>query len=104
MAEELFEFVTFATAKISRTSGVVSSRQGDNLEGNILACVGKRYLINVFQKLTLTYFRYGKHRLSDEEFEAAKFEYQYKPRRAPFEIQACSKRSVHLVATQLDNI
>lgn len=63
------------------------------MNGNILACVDKRYLINVFQKLTNSYLRYGKHRLSDEEFEAAKLKYHYEPHRALFEIQACSKRA-----------
>lgn len=93
MSEELFEIVTYARTKIHRTSRIVTSCQGDNLEGNILSCVEKRYLINVFQKLTNSYLRYGKHRMSDEEFEAAKLRYHYEPRRAPFEIQAPSKRT-----------
>lgn len=76
MADELFEVVTYATIKIRRTSGrVISSCQGDNLEGNILQNAGRCHLTNVFSKLTGQYLRYGKHLLSPTEFAARKADY-----------------------------
>lgn len=87
MAEELFEVVTFATTKIQRSSGFVSSRQGDNLEGNILNKIGKRYLINVFIKLTDGYLRYGKHCMQPKCFEYFKQSYHYIPHGKPFDLK-----------------
>lgn len=88
MAEELFELVTYATTRVRRSSGnVISSRQGDNLEGNILMNVGRRYLANVFTKLSGDYLRYGPgHRLTDEEFANAKRGYAYVPTGRPFDV------------------
>ena len=43
MALELYELVTFGTSRITRSSGkVMSGKQADNLEGNILKCLDKR--------------------------------------------------------------
>jgi hypothetical protein len=89
MAEELFELVTYATTEITRTSRrVVRSRQGDNLEGNILMNVKKAYLIHIYQKLTKCYHRYGEHKLSDEDFEAILRNYSYIPRRQDFVVSS----------------
>jgi hypothetical protein len=86
MAEELFELVTYATVKIQRTSRVVSSHHGDNLEGNILKKINKNYLSNVFMKLTDNYLRYGKHRMTNDEFSACKRQYYYEPYGKNFEV------------------
>ena len=88
MAEELFELVTYATTKIQRTNKIVSSRQGDNLEGNILKKIDKNYLIDVFIKLTNGYLRYRKHRMDPQEFEDFKRSYSpYISHGKPFEIR-----------------
>ncbi len=88
MAEELFELVTYATTKIQRTKKIVASRQGDNLEGNILEKIGKSYLIDIFIKLTNGYLRYGKHRMDRQEFEDFKRSYSpYISNGKPFEIK-----------------
>lgn len=88
MAEELFELVTYATTKIQRSSRVVPSRYGDNLEGNILKKICKNYLINVFIKLTDGYLRYGKHCLTPQEFESCKQSYPpYISHGKPFDLE-----------------
>jgi hypothetical protein len=84
MAEELFELVTYATTKIKRPNKIVSSFQGDNLEGNILMKIGKCYLSNVFEKLTDGYLRYGKHLMTSFGFEDSKRSYSYSPRGGNF--------------------
>ena len=86
MAEELFELVTYATVKIQRSNRLISSCQGDNLEGNILKKIGKNYLIDVFIKLTNGYLRYGIHRMKPQEFENCKQTYlSYKHHGKPFD-------------------
>lgn len=87
MAEELFEIVTFATIKVRRSSGkITKSKQGDNLEGNILMNIKKAYLIHIYQKLTNNYHKYGVHKLNDNEFDKILEKYSYVPHRKPFEI------------------
>lgn len=87
MAEELFEIVTYATTRVKRNSGETTpSWQGDNLEGNILMNVNKAYLINIYQKLTNNYHKYGIHKLSEEDFKQILEKYSYVPHGKPFEI------------------
>jgi hypothetical protein len=88
MALELYELVTFGTSQITRTSGAITaSTQADNLEGNILKCLDKRYLTTIWLKMCDNYFRYGNaHAISDAEFQAAKENYQYEERSAPFQV------------------
>jgi hypothetical protein len=82
MAEELFDVVTHATIKIRRTSGaVINSNQGDNLEGNILMNVNRGYLTNIFQRLSNSYLRYGKHKWSESEYQKLLQSYSYEPKR-----------------------
>ncbi len=87
MAEELYELVTFAHVKVKRSSGkIISSVQGDVLEGNILQNIGKNYLIHIFQKLTENYLRYCKHKLSDHEFNQILNSFNYRPVGREFEV------------------
>ena len=88
MAYELYELVTFGTSKIKRTSNnFVSSKQADNLEGNILKCLDKRYLTTIWLKMCNHYFRYGNaHAISDVEFRAAKVNYRYEKQGKPFQV------------------
>ncbi len=83
MAEELFDLITYGTSQIKRSNRTVRSCQGDNLEGNILMRLQKRHLINIFEKLSQNYLRYGKHRLSDEEFQNLKQTYSYQVQGKP---------------------
>ncbi|HZH13877.1 MAG TPA: hypothetical protein VE057_05900 [Archangium sp.] len=86
MVEEMFEIATYATSRILRSSGrLISSKQADNLEGNILMNLGRRHLANIFMKLTGQYLRYrSTHRLTDDEFASMKFGYTYVPKEQPF--------------------
>ena len=88
MALELYELVTFGTSQITRTSGkIVSSKQADNLEGNILKCLDKLYLTTIWLKMCNNYFRYGNaHSISNAEFLSAKEKYQYEEHRKPFQV------------------
>jgi hypothetical protein len=88
MALELYELVTFGTSRITRTSGKIRpSKQADNLEGNILKCLDKRYLTTIWLKMCNSYFRYGNaHSISNAEFQAAKEKYQYEERGVKFEV------------------
>lgn len=88
MALELFELVTYGKTKITRSSGkVVTSSQADNLEGNILKCLGKKYLTTVWLKMCNQYFRYGNaHSISPEMFEVVKSTYHYIQRGLPFDV------------------
>jgi len=88
MSLELYELVTFGTSKITRTSGKIKpSKQADNLEGNILKCLDKRYLTTVWLKMCNNYFRYGNaHSISNTEFQVVKETYQYRERGAPFKV------------------
>ena len=61
LAEQLFDLVTYGITVIARKNASVTSRQGDNLEGNILVACGRNHLIPVLQKLSGNYLRYGKH-------------------------------------------
>ncbi len=93
MAEELFELVTHATVKIQRSTKLIPSRHGDNLEGNILKKIGKNYLIDVFIKLTNGYLRYGKHRMKPQEFENFRLTYlSYRHHGQPF-VLSCKQSS-----------
>jgi len=88
MATELFETVTYATIEIRRTSGqIVPSCQGDNLEGNILMNVQKNHLANIFQRLTNSYLRYGKHKLPEAEYLKLLDQYAYEPKGRAFRIR-----------------
>jgi hypothetical protein len=92
MGFELYELVTFGKTKVKRTSGkIVSSTQGDNLEGNILKCINKRYLCNIWTRMCQHYFRYGSHKLSLCEFEAIKEEYSYIEHGEKFEVHGESR-------------
>jgi len=93
MALELYELVTFGTSKITRTSGKIKpSKQADNLEGNILKCLDKRYLTTIWLKMCNNYFRYGNaHSISNNEFQEVKEKYKYEERGAPFQVFGKSK-------------
>lgn len=93
MALELLELVTYAKSQITRTSGtVVPSTQGDNLEGNILKCLDKRYLTTIWLKMCNSYFRYGNaHAISQQEFDNKKKIYSYQARGVPFEVLGHSR-------------
>tara|TARA_B100001057_G_scaffold20515_1_gene18917 strand:- start:1738 stop:2484 length:747 start_codon:yes stop_codon:yes gene_type:complete len=85
MALELYELVTFGTSRITRSSGkFTSSHQADNLEGNILMCLNKLYLSTIWLKMCNNYFRYGKHSISNTNFQTVKEKYQYQEYGAPF--------------------
>lgn len=84
MAEELFQLMTYGQTKVKRSGGVITSKSGDNLEGNILMNVNKAYLANVFSKLSQSYLRYGKHLLTESEYSSVKKRYEYSPMSAPF--------------------
>lgn len=88
MALELFELVTYGTSRITRTNGKTkSSNQADNLEGNILMCLNKRYLTTIWLMMCNDYFRYGPtHTISNAEFQAVKEKYSYIEHRAPFDV------------------
>jgi hypothetical protein len=87
MALELYELVTFGTSRITRSKGIISSKQADNLEGNILMNLNKKYLTTIWLKMCNNYFRYGpKHSLSETEFQTIKETYQYKEHGKPFEV------------------
>ena len=88
MALELYELVTFGTSRITRTSGrVISSKQADNLEGNILKCLNKLYLTTIWLKMCNNYYRYGTtHSISNDEFKEVKEKYQYQERSFPFNV------------------
>ena len=95
MALELYELVTFGTSRITRSSGKCqSSRQADNLEGNILMCLNKRYLTIIWLKMCNNYFRYGKHSISNTEFQAVKEKYRYKEYGAPFVVFGKSRKKI----------
>ena len=92
MALELYELVTFGKSRITRSSGKCKpSTQADNLEGNILMCLNKRYLTIIWLKMCNNYFRYGKHSISDAEFRAVKDKYHYQEYGVPFEVFGKSK-------------
>jgi hypothetical protein len=95
MALELFELVTYGTSRITRTSGKTKpSKQADNLEGNILMCLNKRYLTTIWLMMCNDYFRYGPtHAISNAEFHAVKERYSYLEHRAPFDVYGESKKS-----------
>ena len=87
MAEELFDVVTYGTTMVKRSSGkIVPSTKGDNLEGNILMCVGKAYLIQIYQKLTDSYHKYGIHKLSEESYQEILSQYTYIPKKKAYSI------------------
>ena len=88
MALELYELVTFGTSLITRTSGAIkASKQADNLEGNILKCLNKLYLTNIWLKMCNNYFRYGNaHTISNAQFQEVKEKYHYEERGAPFQV------------------
>tara|TARA_Y100000768_G_scaffold306536_1_gene240546 strand:+ start:666 stop:968 length:303 start_codon:yes stop_codon:yes gene_type:complete len=88
MALELYELVTFGTNRITRTSGrVISSKQADNLEGNILKCLNKLYLTTIWLKMCNNHYRYGAtHSISNDEFKEVKEKYQYQERSFPFKV------------------
>lgn len=89
LAEQLFEIVTFAKTKVTRTSKTVSSVQGDNLEGNILMRINRAHVIPIYQKITNSYHRYGVHCPSDAEMSKILSENpRYTPRGERFEIVA----------------
>lgn len=93
MAFELFQLVTLGKTMVTRTKGnVVPSVQGDNLEGNILKCVDKRYLANIWIKMCQGYFRYRSHKLPDLEFEKVKESYEYEEKFGPFVVHGKSKK------------
>jgi len=92
MSLELYELVTFGTSRITRSQGnQVSSKQADNLEGNILMCLNKRYLTNIWLMMCNNYFRYGKHSISNDDFQAVKEKYHYQMRGAPFVVYGESR-------------
>lgn len=93
MALELYELVTFGTSQITRTSGKTKpSKQADNLEGNILKCLDKRYLTTIWLKMCNNYFRYGNaHSISNIEFQEIKEIYKYEERGSPFQVFGMSK-------------
>ena len=93
MALELYELVTFGTSRITRTSGKVnSSKQADNLEGNILKCLNKLYLSIIWLMMCDNYFRYGAtHSISNDEFQAVKEKYQYREYGFPFNVYGESR-------------
>jgi hypothetical protein len=87
MAHELYELVTFGSSLITRSSGKCPPiTQGDNLEGNVLMCLDKLYLTTIWLKMCNNYFRYGKHSISNSEFEAVKEKYQYQEYGAKFDV------------------
>lgn len=88
MALELYELVTFGTSRITRSSGkVMSSKQADNLEGNILKCLDKRYLTTIWLMMCNNYYRYGNaHSISKSEFKTMKEQYQYQEYGVPFRV------------------
>ena len=87
MALELYELVTFGTSRITRKSGnIISSKQADNLEGNILMCLNKLYLTNIWLMMCKNYFRYGKHSISNDDFQAVKENYKYQERGYSFDV------------------
>lgn len=88
MAEELFDLITYGEAFIKRRNTIVRSCQGDLLEGNILMKLQKNYLINILDRLSNNYFRYGKHRMSLPEFLEMKKNYSYVPKGTRYRIQA----------------
>lgn len=93
MALELFELVTLGTTRIKRTSGeITSSKQADNLEGNILKCVDKRYLTTIWLMMCDNYFRYGnKHSINRIDFALEKKRYDYQEKGIPFEVLGHSR-------------
>lgn len=93
MALELYELVTFGTSRITRTSGKIKpSKQADNLEGNILKCLDKRYLTTIWLKMCNDYFRYGNaHSITNNEFQAVKEKYKYIEHGVPFQVFGSSK-------------
>lgn len=88
MAEELFDLITYGVAFIKRRNTTVRSCQGDLLEGNILMKLQKSYLISILDKLSNSYFRYGKHRMSILEFLELKKNYSYVPKGTQYSIRA----------------
>lgn len=93
MSLELYELVTFGQSRIKRSSGaIVSSKQGDNLEGNILKCLDKRYLTTIWLKMCNGYFRYGNaHAIPKEEFEKVKKNYHYEEQGRSFTVYGASR-------------
>ena len=93
MALELYELVTFGTSYITRTSGsIMASKQADNLEGNILKCLNKLYLTNIWIKMSDGYFRYGyAHSITEAEFDKAKENYRYKELGFTFNVHGKSR-------------
>lgn len=89
MALELYELVTFGTSQITRSSGrVVSSKQGGNLEGNILKCLNKLYLTTIWLMMCKNYYRYGAaHSISNAEFQSLKENYEYNEHGSPFKVR-----------------
>lgn len=94
MALELYELVTFGTSRITRSSGrCTSSKQADNLEGNILKCLNKGYLTTIWLMMCNNYFRYGPaHTISNDEFQFVKANYSYIEHGAPFNVYGQSKK------------
>lgn len=94
LAEQLFDLVTYATTRVSRSKNVVKSVQGDNLEGNILVACNRNHLIPVFQTLSHNYLRYQKHvpdRIFMQELLGLPFRYVVAGR--PFHVDGQSHRT-----------
>ena len=91
LAEQLFDLVTYGTTVIERTSASVPSRQGDNLEGNILVACGRNHLIPVLQKLSGNYLRYGKHAPDKVFFQRLmEQQFRYVVQGRPFDLRGYS--------------
>ena len=92
LAEQLFDLVTYGATIIERKNASVTSRQGDNLEGNILVACGRNHLIPVLKKLSGDYLRYGKHAPAPVFFQSLmERQFRYVVQGRPFKLRGDSQ-------------